>query len=287
MFFFKKGTLFIIVSVTLINNNNNDLDSYFILSLYNDKDAILPLKLMLIVKYLNANDMASVDDLLEEIKVVHSSNENKDEELFLEDCLFKEMPKEAKRVFEYCSFLEPTFIPFKLLDRLLTKGMKDERKELQSAVNFLERRGLLIKTDYKNYEEGCSITHMHLQKEMRQRMSRQRNGELLAKIGKCLAESVLACDRNVTRKRDEKRVDVDFKQVKHVVAQLEDRTVSPLSQSEFRDSLIELNEKLGYYYFFYDVSYEKALACFEKVNVAINKESERDLDNLNLKIKYQ
>ena len=57
-----------------------------------------------------------------------------------------------------------------------TKLRKEEIKELQSAVNFLERRGLLIKTDYKNYEEGCSITHMHLQKEMRQRMSRQRGG---------------------------------------------------------------------------------------------------------------
>ncbi len=234
---------------------------------------------MLIVKYLNANSVIDVDELLEEIKSVHSSNENKDEELFLEDYLLKEMPKEAKRVFEYCSFLEPTFIPFKLLNKLLP------RKELQSAVNFLERRGLLIKTDYKKHEEGCSITHMHLQKEMRQRMSRQRNGELLAKIGKCLAESVLACDRNVTRKRDEKRVDVDFKQVKHVVTQLEDRTVSPLPQSELhvqmRDSLTELNEKLGYYYFFYDVSYEKALACFEKVNVAIKSDAKRDLGNLN------
>ena len=220
---------------------------------------------MLIVKYLNANTVASVDELLEEIRIVHNSNENKNEELFLEDYLFKEMPKDAKLVFEYCSFLEPTFIPFKLLYKLLT------RKELQSAVNFLERRGLLT---YKEYEDGCSITHRHLQKEMRQRLSRQRNDEVLSEIGNCLAKSVIACDRNVTRKRDEKRIDVDFRQVKHVVPQLEARTVS-LPHSELhvqlRDSLTELNEKLGYFYFFYDVNYEKALVCFEKVKVAMDE----------------
>ena len=40
-----------------------------------------------------------------------------------------------------------------------------------------------------------------------------------------------------------------------------------------------LNEKLGYYYMFYEVDYAKALECFQQVSNVMNERAEKSKNN--------
>jgi hypothetical protein len=176
-----------------------------------------------------------------------------------EDYLIKNMSKQVQRLFAYFSYLEPNFIDCELLKKLFP----NDDDELQVSLNHLERRELIKLEKYSGV--GYSITHRCLQKEMRHfyhGQDRESNEQILKRIAECLAKRVeKPCDRHV---RKEERVDFEFKQVKYIVAQLEENKI-------LRDLLTELNEKLGYFYFFYEINYNKALDCFEKVSAVMQE----------------
>ena len=163
-----------------------------------------------------------------------------------------------QRLFAYFSYLEPSLIDCELLIKLFP----NDDDELQVSLNHLERRGL-IKLERNDGKNGYAITHRCLQKEMRHfyhGQGRESSEQILKRIAECLAKRVeIPCDRHVRKNR---RIDLDFEQVKCVVTQLETNT-------ELRDLLTELNEKLGYFYLFYEINYRKALDCFEKVSTVV------------------
>ena len=182
------------------------------------------------------------------------------------------MPNESQRVFAYCSYLEHKFIDFDLLNKLFP----NDEDQLQDSVKILQQRGL-IEEEAIGEREGCRVTHVCLQTEMKHfyHLGRDRENDdaILTRI--CLAlRGVIACDRHVRR---EERIDLEFKQVKHVVAQLEMKKTTNLS-NELHDLYTELNEKLGYFYLFYEINYEKALACFEQVNEVMTKRHKNSVD---------
>ena len=169
------------------------------------------------------------------------------------------MSIQVQRLFAYFSYLEPNFIDCELLKKLFPNN--DD--ELQVSLNHLERRGLIKLEKYSGV--GYAITHRCLQKEMRHfyhGQGRESSEQILKRIAECLAKRVeIPCDRHVRKNR---RIDLDFEQVKCVVTQLETNT-------KLRDLLTELNEKLGYFYLFYEINYRKALDCFEQVSAVMQE----------------
>jgi hypothetical protein len=234
-----------------------------------------------------------VDKLLDEaIKDSTSNGKKKQTLLFLEDFMFKtnseqeklvsEQEKlvsdQAKIVFLYCCFMESKFISYELLNELFQR----DEDELDASLDFLMRRGLLVETTDKSIgkegeEDGCMVTHRCLQEEMRQteRAEIDRH-KILARIGECLlAENrLITCDRTVTRKRDGMSIDANFRQAKHLLAELS--KVELDKNSKLLKLFTEINEKLGYFYMFYEVNYAKALDCFKQVNKFMTKRNKKE-----------
>ena len=163
-----------------------------------------------------------------------------------------------QRLFACCCFLEPNFIDGELLNELFPDMMNDD--ELQESLDFLESRGL-IERDKSGESVGYAITHRCLQKEMR-KFYGERCEEILNIIGECLAMRVKEpCNRDVQKKES---IDLDFKQVKYLIIQLETNT-------NLRDLFTNLNDRLGYFYLYYEINYKKALDCFEQVSSVYGK----------------
>ena len=169
------------------------------------------------------------------------------------------MSLEVQRLFAYFSYLEPNFIDCELLNELFP----DDDDDLQKSLDYLERRGL-IELEERDENSGYAITHRCLQKEMQHfYQGRESSEQILKRIAECLAKRVeIPCNRHVRKNR---RIDLDFKQVKYVVTQLE-------TNKKLRDLLTELNEKLGYFYLFYEINYRKALDCFEQVSAVMQEQ---------------
>ena len=130
-------------------------------------------------------------------------------------------------------------------------------------------------------EDGCFVTHRCLQEEMRQRLKSEIDRhEILTRIGECLLSNnrLITCDRNVTRKRDGRRVDANFRQAKHLIAQLSELELD--TNETLLNLFTTLNEKLGYFYMFYDVDYARALTCFQQVNEVMKERAAKRENNL-------
>ena len=171
------------------------------------------------------------------------------------------MSIKVQRLFAYFSYFEPNFIDCELLNELFPHDDDD----LQKSLDYLERRGL-IELEERDESVGYAITHRCLQKEMGHfyhGQGRESSEQILKRIAGCLAKRVeIPCNRHVRKNR---RIDLDFKQVKYVVTQLE-------TNKKLRDLLTELNEKLGYFYLFYEINYRKALDCFEQVSEVMQEQ---------------
>ena len=197
--------------------------------------------------------------------------------LSLEDFVFKGVSEQTKLVFLYCCFMDPQFIGYELLGELFQQEVDDD-------LQFLKRRGLLVETTDKcirglelgGEEDGCFVTHRCLQEEMRQRLKREIDRhEILTRIGECLLSNnrLITCDRNVTRKRDGRRIDANFRQAKHLIAQLSELELD--KNETILNLFTTLNEKLGHFFMFYEVNYAKALECFQQVNKVMTKRAEK------------
>jgi hypothetical protein len=240
------------------------------------------LKLKLIVDYLNENKFDKVDKLLDDAIENPTQSGTKKQRLFLEEFVFKDVSKQAKLVFLYCCFMESTFISYELLGELFQR----EEDELSASLASLRRRGLLVETTDKSIgkegeEEGLMVTHRCLQEEMRltERAEIDRH-KILARIGECLLAKnrLITCDRTVTRKRDGQRVDANFRQAKHLLAELS--KVQLDKNERLFELFTEINEKLGYFYMFYEVNYAKALDCFKQVNKFMTKRNKKEGNKL-------
>ena len=184
--------------------------------------------------------------------------------------MFKNVSEQAKLVFLYCCFMESKFISYELLGELF-------EDELELSLDCLKRRGLLVKTTDKSIgrdgkETGYAVTHRCLREEMRQTERGKKDlHRILARIGECLlAKNILiTCDRTVTRLRDGKRIDANFRQAKYLMAQLLEFELD--KNEDLLKLFTEINEKLGNYYIFYETDYAKALDCFQQVNEFMTK----------------
>ena len=154
------------------------------------------------------------------------------------------------------------------------------------AIQCLKRRGLLVETTDKSIrgleageEDGCCVTHRCLQEEMKQTISGNERQEILTRIGECLLSNnrLITCDRNVTRKRDGKRIDANFRQAKHLIAQLSELKLD--TNETLLNLFTTLNEKLGYFYMFYAVDYARALICFKQVNEVMKERAKKRENN--------
>jgi hypothetical protein len=181
--------------------------------------------------------------------------------------------------------MEPQFISYKLLGDLFQR----KNGEPDVSIQYLMHRGLLVETtdkfirgggvDYKE-DDGCCVTHRCLQEEMKQTISgTDERQEILTRIGECLLSKnrLITCDRNVTRKRDGCRIDANFRQAKHLLAQLSELKLD--TNETLLNLFTTLNEKLGYYYMFYEVDYAKALECFQQVNNVTTVRAEKSKNN--------
>ena len=207
--------------------------------------------------------------MTEALENSHQKSEKK-LNLFLEHFVFTGVSEQTKLVFLYCCFMDPQFIGYELLGDLFQQEVDDD-------LQYLKRRGLLVDTTDKcirglelgGEEDGCFVTHRCLQEEMRQRLKSEIDRhEILTRIGECLLSNnrLITCDRNVTRKRDGKIIDANFRQAKHLIVQLSELKLDKKNK-KLLSLFTELNEKLGYFYMFYEVNYTEALKCFEQVMV--------------------
>jgi hypothetical protein len=214
--------------------------------------------------------------LTEALENSHQKSEKK-LNLSLEDFVFKGVSEQTKLVFLYCCFMDPQFIGYEFLGDLFQQEVDDD-------LQFLKRRGLLVETTDKcirglelgGEEDGCFVTHRCLQEEMRQRLKSEIDRhEILTRIGECLLSNnrLITCDRNVTRKRDGRRVDANFRQAKHLIAQLSELELD--KNESLLNLFTALNEKLGGFFMFYEVSYAKALECFQQVNKVMTERAEK------------
>ena len=169
--------------------------------------------------------------------------------------------------------MESKFISYELLGELFQR----DDDELDLSLDCLKRRGLLVKTTDKSIgrdgkEHGYVVTHQCLREEMRQTERGKKDGhKILARIGECLMAKnrLITCDRSVTRLRDGKRIDANFRQAKYLMAQLSELELD--KNEDFLMLFTEINEKLGNFYMFYEVDYTKALDCFQQVNVVMTE----------------
>jgi hypothetical protein len=225
-----------------------------------------------------------VDRLLTEALENSQEKSEKKLNLFLEHFVFTGVSEQTKLVFLYCCFMDPQFISYELLGELFQQKEEDD---LQTSIQYLIRRGLLVETTDKcirglelGGEDGCFVTHRCLQEEMRQRLKSEIDRhEILTRIGECLLSNkrLITCDRNVTRKRDGRRIDVNFRQVKHLIAQLSELKLD--KNETLLNLFTTLNEKLGYFFLFYEVGYAKALECFQQVNEVMTERSKKGENN--------
>ena len=226
---------------------------------------------------MNQNKTQDVDKLLDEALGNTAKN------AFLNDFMLKGVSEQAKLVFLYCCFMEPQFISYKLLGDLFQR----KNGETVLAIECLKRRGLLVEKTDKSIrglevgeEDGCCVTHRCLQEEMKQTKSDKERQEILTRIGECMVSNnrLITCDRNVTRKRDGKRIDANFRQAKHLIVQLSELKLD--TNETLLNLFTTLNEKLGYFYMFYDVDYARALTCFQQVNEVMKERAAKKENNL-------
>ena len=81
----------------------------------------------------------------------------------------------------------------------------------------------------------------------------------------------------MTRKRDGRRIDANFRQANHLIAQLSELKLD--KNETLLNLFTTLNEKLGYFFMFYEVGYAKALECFQQVNKVMTERAEKRGNN--------
>ena len=212
-----------------------------------EKKDLLPLNLMLAIKHLKSD----------ESNLKNPNFKNAFNQYFL-----NELPDERiKNIFATCSFMDPSSIHFDILLGLYP----DDTDNLFNSLECLSDRGF-IDIDYTN--ETISVTHRKMQEKMQEIIPQDERNEILKKLGGYFEEKLVEkCERNV---KQSEKCDAYYKQVKCVAAYLADQS------QEFGCLLAKLNEKLGYYYFYYEVNYSKALECFEQVDEITNKSNNHE-----------
>jgi hypothetical protein len=205
-----------------------------------DNKDLLPLKLMLAVKYLK-ND---------ESKLKMPNFKNAFNQYFL-----SELPDEKiQDIFATCSFMDPSSINLDILDELY------DNENLYTQLEFLSDRGY-IDIDYTN--DTISVTHRKLQEKMKKIMSQEARNRILNKLCGYFEDKVVEkFERNV---KQSEKCDAFYKQIKTVATYLANQS------AEFGSFLAKLNEKLGYYYLYYEVNLIGALKCFKQVNEIMNE----------------
>jgi tetratricopeptide (TPR) repeat protein len=255
---------------------------------------ILPLKLKLIVNYINDNlvDYECLNDCVEFIRTQSSGIK----EVEIESNLFKSLSKtKSLSILAYSAYLDADTISLNLMRGLF--------KPLKEALNKLISLGMLD----VDYDKSKLTMHRLVQAEMRSFIQNNPNELLedskdewtiLNNIIKHLNSSLTIVDRSVTNNGTKlsEKIDQDYAQVKAIVNFIDQKSkeesgLSKNLKEQFRLNVdfLKLKEKLGDYYIYFDVSNAfKALDLFmfvknSFVQVKNNNDNEdlaRSLNNL-------
>jgi tetratricopeptide (TPR) repeat protein/KaiC/GvpD/RAD55 family RecA-like ATPase len=271
--------------------NMSDAERENLISVVKYDDKILPLKLKLTVNYINDNlvDYECLNDCVEFIRTQSSARKEVEVESYLFKALYK---TKSLSILAHCAYLDSDTISLNL--------MRDLFMPLKDALNKVSSVGMLE----VDYDKSRIKMHRLVQAEMRSFIRNNPNELLedskdewtiLTNIIKHLNSSLTIVDYSVTNNGTKlsEKIDQDYAQVKAIVnfidqKSMEESGISKNFKEKFRLNVdyLELKEKLGNYYIYFDVSNQfKALEIFMSFKDSL-EEIHKNNDNEYVALSY-
>jgi energy-coupling factor transporter ATP-binding protein EcfA2 len=223
-----------------------------------DEHKILPLKLKLIVNYINDNlvEFACLDDCVEYMRTQSMARRG---EFEIETCLFQALSKtKSLNILAFCSYQDADAISLNLI--------RDLFKPLKEALNKLISLGMLD----VDYDKSQITMHRLVQSEMRSFIRNNAHeflndskDEWTKRLVKDLNGSVSKIDRSMVAANNgtelSKKIAREYTHVKEIVNFID---LSEKLQEDFKlnADFIKLKAKLGDYYVYFDAASNQSKA---------------------------
>jgi hypothetical protein len=222
----------------------------------NGESEILPLKIKLTVNYINKNLLKNkMEIILDEIERDNKPTKE------VQEYFLKKLPREQLNLLVYCSFFDPNFISLDLLNTLFN--------DIVDSLECLSNDGLI---DIDRANRGIKL-HNLVQNEVQQYLENNSNdfdskAEILNKIMTILNENSTNIS-NVTSNNDENAstIEQEYMQLKTIWEFIDSKLKQNMKIETDKKQESDLLNKLGNYFLWYEIQYEKALEfylkCFE------------------------
>jgi len=241
-----------------LSENMKNVDTLLksrLIDLIRFEDKILPLKLNLMVKYLEQRLVHSPNTPLEQILAELDEKHDESPSKQLTQHLFKSLTVKAKRVLAYLSIFDPELIDLRYVGEL------DENVE--ESMLYLLASGLVE----LNLENGFVRLHRLVRFEMDNFRENNKNEfdaekEMINKILDVLISVAIDIDRNVISSKNNSEsytIEKHYIQIKSFCS----REIDDMKDCD-RKKLAKLRNKLGLFYLFYEINYERANVCLEQ-----------------------
>ena len=219
---------------------------------------VLPIKIERVIFYIKENFISNIDTLLDNIQFYDYHNNRVEFMLLFE---IRIQYPEAFLILQYCSFLNPDFIPLNILVELDKQSFSNEL-ETQNKIKQLNKLSL-VTTINKNKKFGVKI-HRLVQEEVRYLTEKNEkdtnytnNMEIFNQIVECL-ESLFEKANNDPSSW--KQNEDYYLQALTLMQNLNDDTVmDKLKNDLVKNKMIELINKISYYEYYAKFDMEKSL----------------------------